>query len=629
MPTRFGHQASSGRGRRLRDLVLAVGLLSLSSGCSMFGMGEDRGYWLPLTVAVRYDRSVTEGALEYKDNCQQGAALPIGGALTNAMTRQLGLVFEHLELDGGKPADGAVDVNVGLKELDLFVPPRRSGTYKAKLTLGGTATYFDQSGNSLFSKSLRVETSGKVETDSRTCAVQGLEKLVAEGSLLLAEGFKKHLGTAPPIRRTAQGRQAGPRRALAAVPAASAPVPPAPSAGSTTPSPPPAGALIPLTFRAMLRDDNANQILEGGEQVTVKMEVTNTGDSPASGLVLSVQGTPALVQAFKAPVPVGDLQPGETKRLEIRGTLPAVSASEQAELVVAIDSAAGIPQISKKFIAALHPARLGDVEVLSVDVDRIPQRVRGYERRKAVAVVIGVGKFREAQTASVKFAAHDAETVAKYFQTVGGIPAEQVKVLTDERASKEDLAEVFDEWLPRHAKRDAIVFVYFSGRAVVDAAGAVSLVPHEGDPKAGSRLYSIRRLHSSLDRLPIQHAVLLLDVALEGPGAERRKDPRWNSAAEGEDGKMVHILSATGFQEAHRYDRGRHGLFTYYVLKALGGAADGDRDGQIAIAELFDYVREQVLKSAKSEYGNEQEPALAPELSPNAKVWDLPVGRVR
>jgi len=621
-------------------LTLAACLAAALAGCdwwsskSFLGFGDDRGYWLPLTVALRFDPSVTEGALEYKDNCLQAQALPIGQPLSEALTRQIGLVFEHVHSDASKPADGAVDVSAGLKELDLFVPPRRSGTYTATLTLGATANYLDQSGNLLYSKSLRVETKGKVETDSRSCDVRGLDKLAAEGSLLLAQGLKKNLGTAPPIRRAAQAQKAG-RPALAAAPASPAAAPvAAPALAAAKPvQPAQAGGLIPLSLRAMLRDENANQVLEGGERVTVKAEVTNSGPAPATGVVLALSGTPAVVQALKNPVPVGDLQPGETKRVEVSGKLPAVSESQQAELIVGVETVSGVvEQAPKKFIAALRPGFLEeDIEVLSVDVDQIPTRVRGHEHRKAVGIAIGVGKFREAELAPVKFAAHDAEIVAKYFRTAGGIPADQIKVLTDERASKEDLAEVFEDWLPRQAKKGAIVLVYFSGRAVVDAAGAVSLVPHEGNPKTGARLFSVRRLHAALDSLPIQHAVLLMDARLEGPGSpDRRKEPKWNSStAEDEDGKLVHILSATGFQEAHRYDRGRHGLFTYYVLKGLSGTADADRDGQVIVAELFDYVREQVLKLARNEYGNEQEPALAPELSPNAKVWDLPLAKVR
>ena len=63
---------------------LAVVLLLISlSGCSgtskIFNrFSEPDGYWLPLTVDLRLDPSVTDAALEYTDACGQRQALPIG-----------------------------------------------------------------------------------------------------------------------------------------------------------------------------------------------------------------------------------------------------------------------------------------------------------------------------------------------------------------------------------------------------------------------------------------------------------------------------------------------------------------------------------------------------------------------
>ena len=95
------------------------------------------------------------------------------------------------------------------------------------------------------------------------------------------------------------------------------------------------------------------------------------------------------------------------------------------------------------------------------------------------------------------------------------------------------------------------------------------------------------------------------------------------------DGKLVQMLGIHGIQEAHQYEQGRHGLFTYYLLKGLGGTADKDRDGFVAVGELFDYLRTQVSKTAKAKYGNEQEPSCVPLLGPRAPVRGMPLARVR
>ena len=52
-----------------------------------------------------------------------------------------------------------------------------------------------------------------------------------------------------------------------------------------------------------------------------------------------------------------------------------------------------------------------------------------------------------------------------------------------------------------------------------------------------------------------------------------------------------------------------HGLFTYYLLKGLGGVADGDKDKKLTIAELARYVHSKV-KDDDALKGREQTPEL-------------------
>lgn len=50
------------------------------------------------------------------------------------------------------------------------------------------------------------------------------------------------------------------------------------------------------------------------------------------------------------------------------------------------------------------------VEILSeVNVDDIPPRIKGYERKDAVALVIGISKYREGKRPAVKYAVRDSD----------------------------------------------------------------------------------------------------------------------------------------------------------------------------------------------------------------------------
>ncbi len=630
-------------------LIVLAGL----AGCSKSWLGSDnQGFWLPLRVVLTLDPSVTGASLEYQNACQEPVALPVGDRLKTALSREIGMVFEHVESNAasaknvaGEPFDGEVRVSLEIKDVQLFVPRRETNSYPTTVTLGGTITYVSANGDVLYTKKLKTETKGTVSTDREQCEIHDLAGVAAEAAATLAQGFKKHLGNATQVQRAAKLRKEGGRQLAAGAGGGTVagggtagagapgptqvPVPPQPQRPSVSPAGAPA-----VSFRAMLKDESLDHVLESGEQVTVKVEVKNNGAEVVKGVVVALSGSPAFAQMLTSQIPVGDLQPGESKRVEASGKVPPVSSVEQAELIVSVQvpAPAAAQPSPKKFIAALRPAKFQSVEVLSVDVDQIPEPVRGFERRKAVGIAIGIGAFRDPDVPSVKFAARDAEVMADYLRTVGGIPARRIKLITDEHALKGDLAEVFEDWLPQQAEPGSLVVVFFSGRGVVDpATGAVMLLPHEGGPETPSRTFSLRRLQTELTRLPIQQAVLLLDITLMPPSAVVQSGNKEPVLAPPEQAgeKLLQLFGVSRIQEAHRYEQRKHGLFTYYLLKGLSGAADQDRNGFVVVGELFDYARTQVSQVAKAEGGNEQDPACIPALVPGSKLWNLPLARIK
>ena len=115
------------------------------------------------------------------------------------------------------------------------------------------------------------------------------------------------LGTSVKIREAASAGHAGsvghgakPRRhpssqAVPVVPAAvQAPVQQEAAATAVTAEP------SALVFRAIIRDENRNQLLHQGESVSVEIEVKNEGPGTAAGVEILVSGSPALVEMIPA-----------------------------------------------------------------------------------------------------------------------------------------------------------------------------------------------------------------------------------------------------------------------------------------------------------------------------------------
>ena len=622
--------------------------LSLT-GCGLFGSrdGVHIGYYLPLTVQLRQAPTVAAAQLTYQDACGQNQVLPFGPQLAEAITRKSGRVFEKIVPDNAPvppSVDGYEDVSVGMTTLDLFIPRQVTRSHPATLAIGLDFGYIAADGTVLFSKKLQGLGSGDVDVNVSSCELKGLDKIVKEAIANVTDGMAEALGTSVKIRQAAGAGHTGASATGATPPpspiAQSAPVGPVP-VPVPVPAPAAAGAAATeeqpstLVFRAIIRDENRNQLLHEGENVDVEIEVKNEGPGAAAGVEILVSGTAALVEMIPSVLTVGDIPAGDVKRVSVNGKVGAVAEATQAELVLALRAkspAVQLPSV-KKYLMAVKPANAPEAIAVAVDVDEMPKPSSGkLKQPKAVGIAIGIGQFRENAMPRVKYAQQDADTVAKYWSAVGGIPAERIRRLFESRALKGDLVETFEEWLPRQADATTVVYVFIAGRGLVDpATGAVSVIPFDGTATSSARLYSLRRLQESLSKLPVQRSIVMVDLSLEhlpvqngaGPAA-----PMWPQEEQGKE-RVMWMVGNRAVQEAHHFDLGHHGLFAYQLLKGLGGAADVDKDGTILAGELCVYARGQVAKMAHEQFGNEQDPLCVPGPGQGAMVRLQPVAKLR
>ncbi len=255
------------------------------------------------------------------------------------------------------------------------------------------------------------------------------------------------------------------------------------------------------------------------------------------------------------------------------------------------------------------------------EVDTVPNPRKGAKERDAIALVIGISKYRDEAIPQVRYAKHDAETVAAYLAAVGGISRSRIKVLTDEGATLSDFSAYIEEWLPRRVSKDTTVFVYYAGHGTPNlATGKAFLLPYDGHPDFSNKLYSLDRLYENLERLPARGVVVMLDSCFSGavgrsvlptgarPVGIAIENPVLAS------GKLAVITAATGTQISSDYEKEQHGLFTYFVLRGLRGEADIDKNGSVEVDELYEYVRKEVSNVASEELDRDQTPLLYPHL---------------
>ncbi len=629
--------------------------LTTWTGCSWFKRADGLAGIAPIALSpvLRVPSSLATATIAYQNACGASATVPIGSPLVAALQQKMGRVFQLVVVDQSVSSDGAIEAAVGLKQIDLAIPRRIKKTYPVTVTVGLDVAYLAGDGSTLWTKKLQSSGHGEVDVQETTCDVTGLETVVKEAVDLVAEGAAKQISDSIKIREYADVKP-GRGSALASVTAAPQAAVPDVAAVPVRPMEPEAQISLErrpavqsaasllsnqsgetsalLTFRVILRDDNRDHLLQPDEPLTIDVEVKNEGRIEAQGVEVVVEGTGVLTAQLPPTIAVGDVLPGAIKRVTV--TKPMTSAKEplRGELLFGLRAASPMAQVPpvKKFTILVKPSVVDGIQA-AIGVDQPPKGTAALKQQKAVVIAVGVGHFRDVQVPSVKFAARDAEVMAAYLQSIAGLSADRVHVLVDGHALKQDLAETIEEWLPKRVDPNTVVYVYFAGRALVDGVtGAVSLVPYDGAIASMGRVYSLRRLQESLARLPIQRAILMFDVSLEhvaGSDPATGAAPVWEVGATDASAKMMWMIGNNGLQEAQAFEPGRHGLFTYQLLRGLQGAADLDRDGTVAAGELCAFARGEVARITSEQIGSSQQPVCLPAPGQGALVRIQPMAK--
>jgi len=230
----------------------------------------------------------------------------------------------------------------------------------------------------------------------------------------------------------------------------------------SSPSKTTSASLSKLRFKALLLDENGNLFLESGEQIRVRVDVVNTGSSPIQNASASLTGTPSVIEQFPSTtLTIPPLQPGETKSLEFAATLPSSLQPQQVEIRVSVTESGGAAARPQALLFIIQPAGAG-----ADDVDQIPAPVSDFHQPQTYVVSIGASVYRNTHIASRPYASRDADMVANYFRSLGGVPPSNIPLLQDFKAGRADLDEVLSNWPPLHTAEQAVVIVYCSGQGL-------------------------------------------------------------------------------------------------------------------------------------------------------------------
>jgi S1-C subfamily serine protease len=241
------------------------------------------------------------------------------------------------------------------------------------------------------------------------------------------------------------------------------------------------------------------------------------------------------------------------------------------------------------------------------DVDEIPE-FSARQRTRDLAVVIGIEAYQNVPASD--FSKSDAELVKKYLRAMG-FPERNIQMITNDRATKSGIEKSLEAWLPNRTKKDSRVFIYYSGHGAPEpATGDAYIVPYDGDPNYLSMTgYSLKRLYQSMGRLRAAEVIVVLDSCFSGSGGRsvlaKGARPLVMTAGTVSAPKNVAIMTAVeGVQISTSSPEKRHGVFTYYFLKAV-------KEGKNNLADIYEYIKPQVEDEARG-LNVEQSPSITP-----------------
>lgn len=248
---------------------------------------------------------------------------------------------------------------------------------------------------------------------------------------------------------------------------------------------------------------------------------------------------------------------------------------------------------------------------------------------KTYALLVGISKYKKSELA-LQFAHEDANLFDKLLESPlgGGLPPDQILLLKNEDATTAAVRNGFQDFLKRRAGKNDTVIILIAGHGTVEIPGSKNafILTYDSDPQdltsTALPMAEVRSLFE--DQLSkVGRVLLFVDVCKAGTiGSIQNTTVNADVERLGDTpGDLFGLLASRPREisiEGPQFGGG-HGVFSYYVVKGLEGAADTDKDGSVDADELIKYVSEEVPMAT----GNKQHPREFGNYENSLKLSDL------
>ncbi|MCJ7813218.1 caspase family protein, partial [bacterium] len=378
-----------------------------------------------------------------------------------------------------------------------------------------------------------------------------------------------------------------------------------------------------LTASVRFSEPSGDQVLSQGETGHLTVEVKNNSPSvtvePQLEFIITTSWNSNSQTIQKT---MASIAPGETGTF--KGQIPWSEQLPSGTItyqVKAVDRLTGaISSLSQVYIQN-EQVKAPTEEIAVVDVDAAVPRV-AVSNPDAIAVVIGNKSYPHPDVPDVDYALLDASIVKKYLVNMLG--CREGNIIYIENASKADFELVFGtneepqgklyDWVKQNRSD---VFVYYSGHGAPDVVTKKAyFMPSNSDPnyvRIGG--YPLDLFYTNLSKISAKSITVVIDACFSGASQSGMLIQDASPMFVDVDLPLATfsyslLTSSAGNEISSWYPEAKHSLFTYYLLRAIRGEADVNKDRKVTLKEIGDYIGDQVPYMARRLYGREQTPIV-------------------
>lgn len=217
-------------------------------------------------------------------------------------------------------------------------------------------------------------------------------------------------------------------------------------------------------------------------------------------------------------------------------------------------------------------------------------------------LAVGINDYNDPTVNDLRCCENDVQSISKVMKKQGAI----VVQCLGKTATKHAIISALKVFCEQAAKDDVIIF-FFSGHGYPGGFCPVDMTKN-------NNALTYKELQTAFKNSKAKRKIVLADACFSGGLRKNRS----NATNQSKDGEVMFFLSSRTNEMSQEVPNGKNGQFTKFLVRALGGGADYNRDRIITAKELFKFVSEGV----KVATADKQHPVMWGRFDDNMAVTD-------